>query len=96
MLGAIEAVRRLKGGLVAYGDGKVQATLPLPIAGLLSPESLESVVASQTHVEQAAQQLGALPQAPFSQLSFLALPVIPELRVTDLGVVDVSEFRVIA
>ncbi len=96
MLGAIETLEHVQGGLVAFADGEAKATLPLPIAGLLSPEPLDSVVAAQRHVDEAARQLGALPSAVFSLLSFLALPVIPELRVTDLGVVDVTQFRVVA
>ena len=71
------------------------ASLPLPIAGLLSPEPLEKVVAQFEEVEKAAAKLGNLPPAPFAILSFLALPVIPELRLTDLGLVDVNEFKLI-
>ena len=96
IIGAVEALVRNRGGLVAFADGEVKAALPLPIAGLLSPEPLATVLESQKHVEEAARSLGTLPPAPFSLLSFVALPVIPELRVTDLGVVDVTQFRVIA
>jgi adenine deaminase len=96
ILGAVEALRKAQGGLAVYADGATRAILPLPIAGLLSPEPLGHVVEVQAKVEAAARQLGTPPQSPFSLLSFLALPVIPELRVTDLGVVDVAEFRVIA
>lgn len=96
IMGAVAALVRNQGGLVVFADGEVKATLPLPIAGLLSPEQLEKVLESQRRVEEAAHELGPLPPAPFSLLSFLALPVIPELRVTDLGVVDVTQFRVIA
>lgn len=96
IMGAVETLRRTQGGLAVFADGEERAVLPLPIAGLLSPEPLSQVVASQTRVEEAARQLGELPQSPFSLLSFLALPVIPELRVTDLGVVDVTTFQVIA
>jgi adenine deaminase len=67
----------------------------LPIAGLLSPEPLGVVVFQHENVERAAASLGSLPSAPFAILSFLALPVIPELRLTDLGLVDVVEFKLI-
>jgi adenine deaminase len=67
----------------------------LPIAGLLSPEPLDVVVFQHENVEKAAATLGNLPPAPFTLLSFLALPVIPELRLTDLGLVDVTAFRLI-
>jgi len=95
ILKAIEEINRLQGGLVVYADLENLASLPLPIAGLLSPEPLEVVVSQHEKVEKAAADLGNLPPAPFALLSFLALPVIPELRLTDLGLVDVNEFRLI-
>jgi adenine deaminase len=95
ILKAIEAIRTLQGGLVVCANLEVLASLPLPIAGLLSPEPLDVVVSHYEKVEQAAASLGNLPPAPFTILSFLALPVIPELRLTDLGLVDVNEFRLV-
>jgi len=92
---AIKEVERLKGGLVAAVGGKVLDSLATPIAGLLSGEPLERVVAGLERLEQAAKDLGATLPAPFAALSFLALPVIPELRLTDLGLVDVNEFKLI-
>jgi adenine deaminase len=92
---AIEEINRLQGGLVVCANLEILASLPLPIAGLLSPEPLDVVVFQHETVEKAAASLGNLPPAPFAILSFLALPVIPELRLTDLGLVDVSEFRLI-
>jgi adenine deaminase len=95
ILKAIEEIKRLQGGLVVCADLEILASLPLPIAGLLSPEPLETVVSRHEKVEKAAASLGNLPPAPFSILSFLALPVIPELRLTDLGLVDVAEFKLL-
>jgi len=95
ILKAIEEINRLQGGLVVYADLEILASLPLPIAGLLSPEPLEVVVSQHEKVDRAAASLGNLPPAPFAILSFLALPVIPELRLTDLGLVDVVEFKLI-
>jgi len=95
ILKAIEEINRLQGGLVVYADLEILASLPLPIAGLLSPEPLDVVVSQHEKVVEAAATLGNLPPAPFAILSFLALPVIPELRLTDLGLVDVNEFRLI-
>jgi adenine deaminase len=69
--------------------------LALPIAGLLSDAPLEAVVAGTERLERAARELGAALPAPFAALSFLALPVIPELRLTDLGMVDVTKFELI-
>jgi len=80
---------------VVCADGKIVAALPLPIAGLLSPAPLKVVVEQFERVEQAAITLGNLPPAPFAILSFVALPVIPEIRLTDLGLVDVLAFKLI-
>ncbi len=95
ILAAVKEIDRLQGGLVVATEGKVLASLPLPIAGLLSDEPLEVVVDKLERLEQVATDLGTTLPSPFSTLSFLALPVIPELRLTDLGLVDVSEFRLI-
>ncbi len=95
ILKAIEEIDRLQGGLVVCAGGQVLASLPLPIAGLLSPEPLDVVVSQHDEVEKAAAGLGKVPPAPFAILSFLALPVIPELRLTDLGLVDVVEFKLV-
>ncbi len=90
ILKAIEEINRLQGGLVVCANLEILASLPLPIAGLLSPEPLDVVVFQYETVEKAAASLGNLPPSPFAILSFLALPVIPELRLTDLGLVDVK------
>jgi adenine deaminase len=95
ILKAIEEINRLQGGLVVCADLEILASLPLPIAGLLSPEQLNVVVSQHEKVEKATASLGNVPPAPFAILSFLALPVIPELRLTDLGLVDVNEFKLI-
>ena len=95
ILQAIEEIKRLQGGLVVCANQEILASLPLPIAGLLSPEPLDVVVSQHEKVEKTATSLGNLPPAPFALLSFLALPVIPELRLTDLGLVDVVEFKLI-
>ena len=95
ILKAIEEINSLQGGLVVCANQEILASLPLPIAGLLSPEPLDVVVSQHEQVEKATASLGSLPPAPFAILSFLALPVIPELRLTDLGLVDVVEFKLI-
>jgi len=92
---AIKEIERLHGGLVVCSQGKILAALPLPIAGLLSPEPLAQVVNKFDNLERAAASLGNLPPAPFTVLSFLALPVIPELRLTDKGLIDVTEFKIL-
>ena len=95
IMAAITEVERLQGGLVVCAQGKVLAALPLPIAGLLSPQPLKVVVSEFERVEKAALSLGDVPPSPFAILSFLALPVIPELRLTDLGLVDVVTFKLL-
>jgi adenine deaminase len=95
MYAAVKEVERMGGGLSAVAAGRVLASLALPVAGLLSDLPLETVVASLEKLECTAGELGAKLPAPFAVLSFLALPVIPDLRLTDLGLVDVKEFRII-
>ena len=92
---AIKKVETLGGGLAVAADGKMLSTLPLPIAGLLSDQPLEQVVKKLEEVEKAAANLGSKLAAPFATLSFLALPVIPELRLTDKGLVDVLQFKIL-
>jgi len=92
---AVKEIERLNGGLVVAAEGRVLASLALPIAGLLSDQPLEVVVDKLEKLEQLARDLGTTLKSPFSTLSFLALPVIPELRLTDLGLVDVNEFRLL-
>ncbi len=92
---AIKEIERLQGGLAAVADCRVLASLRLPIAGLLSDEPLETVVRKVEKLEKAARELGSTLTSPFATLSFLALPVIPELKLTDLGLVDGNEFKIL-
>jgi adenine deaminase len=93
---AVKEVEREQGGLAVVGGGKTLASLPLPIAGLLSREPLETVVGKLEELEGAARGLGCSVDSPFSVLSFLALPVIPELKLTDRGLVDVMQGRLLS
>ena len=86
---AIKEIERLKGGLVAVAGGKVLASLALPVAGLLSDQPLETVVSKLEKLEKTAAELGTKLSSAFATISFLALPVIPEIRLTDRGVVEV-------
>ncbi len=92
---AIKEIERLQGGLVVAAGGRIRGSLALPIAGLLSEEPLETVVAKLEELERAASALGCVLPSPFAIISFLALPVIPELRLTDKGLVDVVKFRLL-
>jgi len=92
MVAAIEVVR-IRGGLVAVVEGKVLASLPLPIGGLMSDRPIEEVRARMDKLLATAKGMGCTLNDPFMAMSFLALPVIPELKLTDKGLVDVNEFR---
>ena len=93
MWAALKAVEGMQGGLVAVKDGEVMGAVSLPIAGLMSDEPVERVASQVTELLAAAHALGSPLRDPFITLSFLALPVIPALRLTDRGLVDVERFR---
>jgi adenine deaminase len=92
---AVKTVEALKGGLVVVGGREVTAQLPLPIAGLMSDQPLKTVIEQKDRLLKAAAALGCQADNPFMALSFLALPVIPELRLTDRGLVDVRRMEII-
>jgi adenine deaminase len=92
---AAEEVEKMQGGFVIVDQGAVKASLPLPFAGLISLETAETVSSQMENLTQAAREMGVILDNPFLTLSFLTLPVIPELKLTDKGLVDVSEFRII-
>ena len=92
---AIARVAEMGGGQVVVVDGKVVAEVALPIAGLMSPKPLLEVAAEIDRVVEAARELGITLDAPFMALSFLGLSVIPDLRITDLGLIDVNEFAIV-
>jgi adenine deaminase len=92
---AVEEIVQMQGGFVVVQGGTIKASLSLPVAGLVSLESAEVVASQMEEVKGAAKALGGPLTNPFLTLSFLALPVIPELKLTDKGLVDVSQFRII-
>ncbi|MUZ74693.1 adenine deaminase [Agrobacterium vitis] len=85
----------IKGGFVVVEDGKVTGEIPLPVAGLMSLEPFESVRDTLHELRQAAYALGTTLQEPFLQVAFLPLPVIPHLKISDKGMVDVDKFMLI-
>jgi adenine deaminase len=89
ILAAIKEIERLKGGLVAAAEGKILASLALPVAGLLSDQPLEVVASKLEELGETAAELGTKLDSPLATLSFLALPVIPQIRLTDKGLVEV-------
>lgn len=86
----------LEGGFVVACDGRILAELPLPVAGLMSLDPFETVRDTLIALREAARTLGTTLEEPFLQLAFLALPVIPALKITDRGMVDVARFEIIA
>jgi len=92
MVLAARTVADARGGQAVAADGKVLAVLPLPIAGLISPEPVATVVAQQRAILDAAHALGCPIDDPFMPLSFMPLVVIPHLKLSDQGLVDVDRF----
>jgi adenine deaminase len=92
MLKAVDFIRRIKGGLVVVSDGKLVASLPLPLAGIMSEQSLWEVKEQYDILLEETAKLGCKIADPFMMLSFLALPVIGDLKITDQGLVDVKKF----
>jgi adenine deaminase len=95
MARAVGRLAEMGGGLVVIADRGVQAELPLPIAGLLSEAPYEEVVEASEACLAAARELGCSFPAPFQTLSFLALSVIPKLKITDRGLIDVDSFEIV-
>ena len=90
---ALEIVRQMQGGLVVVEGARVLARLPLPVAGLMSPRSAPEVAGDMNNLKKAAAGLGCTQPNPFMTLSFLALPVIPHLKLTDRGLFNVDRFE---
>ncbi len=95
MLRAIERAAEIGGGLVVVDGENVVAELPLPVAGLLSDRPLADVIAASRAVVAAVHALGSDVESPFQSLAFLALSVIPSLKITDWGLVDVGRFELV-
>ncbi len=95
MLKGIETLKRLGGGLVVVAEGKVLASLPLPFGGLMAEGSIRDLYPSLEKLHRTTTSLGCRLPDPFMTLSFLSLPVIPELKITDKGLVDVIQFKIV-
>ena len=95
MLKAVVTIQAMGGGLAVVMNGKALASLPLPIAGLMSEASVAKVNLQLEALHRAAKNLGCKIPDPFMTLSFLSLPVIPELKITDKGLVDVNQFKLV-
>ena len=94
MVVAVNRLREIGGGLIVVSEGQVRATVPLAIAGLMSDRDAVAVNAQIRQLEFWVKELG-IPEefSTFMILAFLSLPVIPELRLTDRGLVDVVRFE---
>jgi adenine deaminase len=95
MAAAANHLREIGGGQVVVMDGRVIAELPCPIGGLLSDLTFEQVAERARILEEAAGELGTTLPSPFMAMSFLALSVVPELKLTDRGLVDVDRFELV-
>jgi adenine deaminase len=97
MLLAAQAVAELGGGLAIAAKGEILGSLALPIAGLMSDEPIDRVAEQLGRLRQVATELGVKEEYdPFMTLAFLSLPVIPELKLTNRGLVDVSQWKIIS
>ena len=92
---AVNRLREIEGGFAVVAAGEVKAELALPIAGLMSLLSFEEVRAALVPLRRAAKSLGCFLPEPFLQVAFLPLPVIPHLKITDKGLVDVDRFEIV-
>ncbi|UNC93311.1 adenine deaminase [Candidatus Contubernalis alkaliaceticus] len=93
MYAALKQIVHMQGGFAVAQGGRVKASLPLEIAGIMSQKNAAEVAEGMEAVVKAAHKLGAQPKNPFLTMSFLALPVIPSLKLTDRGLVDVDLFQ---
>jgi adenine deaminase len=92
---AANRLREINGGFVVVADGAVLAEIALPVAGLMSLDDHVTVRTTLKRLREAALSLGTTLEEPFLQLAFLPLPVIPHLKITDRGLVDVDRFELI-
>jgi adenine deaminase len=92
---AVHAVNDMGGGVVVIDDGEVVAHLALPVAGLMSEEPIDSVRRDYDALIAAAQNMGSSMPDPLMAMSFMGLEVIPKLKLTDVGLVDVEQFAVV-
>ena len=95
LITAAVQIVRMQGGIALAKDGEIIESLPLPIAGLMSDRPIEEVSEKLKDLKEAALRLGTPLEEPFMAMAFLSLPVIPKLKITDLGLVDVERFRFI-
>lgn len=96
MAACVTAIEEMQGGFAIASDGEVLGTLPLPIGGLLSEEPVDEIIESLEYLNQIYRRLGGTLPAPFMTISFIGLPTVPELGLTDMGLVDVLSHKLIS
>lgn len=97
IVAAVEELAKMQGGIAISLEGKIVGSLALPIAGLMSDQPLNEVQERLAKLQQMAYYLGVSQKLdPFMTLAFLTLPVIPELKLTDIGLIDVTQFKVVS
>jgi len=94
MMKAIEELKRIQGGITIVHNGSIVESLPLEIAGIMTNQDIDTVCEKLKKMEHEARQLGVTKQVddPFLSLAFMSLPVIPDLKLTDRGLFDVTTF----
>jgi adenine deaminase len=95
MARAVQRLSAMGGGMVVANELGIRAELPLPVAGLLSDAPAATVLEQSGRLAEAAAALGSSLESPFHALGFLALSVIPALKITDHGLIDVDRFQVV-
>lgn len=96
ILTAVERMKKIGGGHVVIENEQVLAEMPLPFAGLMSDQPVEELSSLEDTLLESAREIGCIPEEPFMALGFLALPVIPSLKITDKGLVDVEKFEIVS
>ena len=96
MLMAIKHLKKIHGGFTAVNNGEVLADLPLELAGLMATKPAEHVVSKLTKLNKTVQtKLGATLMAPFMQLQFITLPTVPQLGLTNKGLIDTQKYKIV-
>ncbi|MGM9998526.1 MAG: adenine deaminase [Candidatus Bruticola sp.] len=96
MLVCIKEIEKMGGGLIVVGGGQVKASAALPVCGLVSDQSLSEVSSAISTLYREADKLGSKLKRPFMSLAFMTLPVIPQLKLSDVGLIDNEQFKVIS
>ncbi len=95
MIKAVKTVKDMGGGFSVVCDNQITASLSLPVAGLMSEKPMAIIQRKMHKITAAVKKLGSPLKDPFMTLGFLALPVIPKLKITDKGLVDVEQFKIV-